>query len=202
MVGPRNPKSGPISSGATRRTAVGLILGAPLLGACSGDVARSFGQFTNPFSSEPAPGPSGPTQQPLAVGTGQVKVGLILPLSAAGNAGVAAQSMKNAAEMALAEFQSPNIQLLIKDDGGNPQGAQQATQQALDEGAEIILGPLFAVSVPAAAQLTRTRGVSMIAFSTDSSVAGRGVYLLSFLPESDVNRIIEYSAGTGKRSYA
>ena len=110
--------------------------------------------------------------------------------------------MKNAAEMALAEFQNPNIQLLIKDDAGNPQGAQQATQQALDEGAEIILGPLFAVSVPAAAQLTRTRGVSMIAFSTDSSVAGRGVYLLSFLPESDVNRIIEYSASTGKRSFA
>jgi ABC-type branched-subunit amino acid transport system substrate-binding protein len=110
--------------------------------------------------------------------------------------------MKNAAEMALAEFQNPNVQLLIKDDGGSPQGAQQGTQQALDEGAEIILGPLFAASVPATAQLTRTRGTSVIAFSTDSSVAGRGVYLLSFLPESDVNRIIDYAAGTGKRSFA
>ncbi len=58
------------------------------------------------------------------------------------------------------------------------------------------------LSVPAAAQLARTRGVPMIAFSTDSSVAGRGVYLLSFLPETDVNRIVEYSAGTGKRSFA
>jgi ABC-type branched-subunit amino acid transport system substrate-binding protein len=176
-----------------------LILGAPLLAACA-DVQQSLSSFSNPFSSQA--GPAGPPQQPLAVGNGQVKVGLILPLSAAGNAGVAAQSMKNAAEMALAEFQNPNIQLLIKDDGGNPQGAGQGTQQALDEGAEIILGPLFAVSVPATAQLTRTRGVSVIAFSTDSSVAGRGVYLLSFLPESDVNRIIEYSAGTGKRSFA
>src|SRR3954469_14895860 len=196
MPRPLDPKSP--AGGTTRRTAVGLILGAPLLGACSG-VQQSLSSFSNPFSSSE---PSGPPQQPPAVGSGQVKVGLILPLSAAGNAGVAAQSMKNAAEMALAEFQSPNVQLLVKDDAGNPQGAAQATQQALDEGAEIILGPLFAVSVPAAAQLTRARGVSMIAFSTDSSVAGRGVYLLSFLPESDVNRIIEYSAGTGKRSYA
>jgi ABC-type branched-subunit amino acid transport system substrate-binding protein len=207
MVGPRKPKdlpesppAQPPSSGATRRTAVGLILGAPLLGACAG-VQNSLSQFSNPFSSQSA-APSGPPQQPLAVGTGQVKVGLILPLSAAGNAGVAAQSMKNAAEMALAEFQNPNIQLLIKDDGGSPQGAQQGTQQALDEGAEIILGPLFALSVPATAQLTRARGVSVIAFSTDSSVAGRGVYLLSFLPESDVNRIIEYAASTGKKSFA
>jgi ABC-type branched-subunit amino acid transport system substrate-binding protein len=200
MVGPRDPKSQP--SGVTRRTVAGLVLGAPLLGACAG-VQQSLSSFSNPFSSNnPPPGPAGPAQQPLAVGNGQVKVGLILPLSAAGNAGVAAQSMKNAAEMALAEFQNPNIQLLIKDDNGTPPGAQQSTQQALDEGAEIILGPLFGVSVPAVAQLTRARGVSVIAFSTDSSVAGRGVYLLSFLPESDVNRIIEYSASIGKKSFA
>jgi ABC-type branched-subunit amino acid transport system substrate-binding protein len=204
MVAPFDPKA-PVSesqpSGATRRTAVGLILGAPLLGACSGDIARSFGQFSSPFSSQ-AQAPAGPPQQPLVAGNGQVKVGLLLPLSASGNASVAALSMKNSAEMALAEFQNPNIQLLIKDDGGNPQGAQQGTQQALDEGAEIILGPLFALSVPATAQLARTRGVSVIAFSTDSSITGRGVYLLSFLPESDVNRIVEYSAGIGKRSFA
>ena len=42
----------------------------------------------------------------------------------------------------------------------------------------------------------------MIAFSTDSSIAGRGVYLLSFLPESDVNRIVDYSASIGKKSFA
>jgi ABC-type branched-subunit amino acid transport system substrate-binding protein len=189
------PESQP--SGATRRTAVGLILGAPLLGACAG-----VQQSLNPFSSSQAPGPAGPPQQPLVAGNGQVKVGLVLPLSASGNAAVAALSMKNSAEMALAEFQNPNIQLLIKDDGGTPQGAQQSTQQALDEGAEIILGPLFALSVPATAQLARARGVPVIAFSTDSSVAGRGVYLLSFLPESDVNRIVEYSASIGKRSFA
>ena len=145
---------------------------------------------------------AGPQQQPLAVGTGQVKVGLLLPLSAAGNAGVAAQSMKNAAEMALAEFQNPNIQLLIKDDGGTPQGAQQGTQQAIEEGSGDHFGSAVRRSVPATAQLTRTRGISVIAFSTDSSVAGRGVYLLSFLPESDVNRIVDYAAGTGKRSFA
>lgn len=206
MVGPFNRKPGPPGSGApdprlsgaprgtSRRTALGLILGGPLLGACAG--------VSSPFGSSQPEGPAGPQQQPLAVGTGQVKVGLILPLSASGNAGVAAQSMKNAAEMALAEFQNPNIQLLIKDDGATPQGAQQVTQQALDEGSEIILGPLFAGSVPATAQLARTRGVSVIAFSTDSSVAGRGVYLLSFLPESDVNRIVDYSASIGKKSFA
>ena len=204
MVGPlqESPETvdresfGSKAPGATRRAAIGLALGAPLLSACS-SIQQSFSQFS---SSSPAP--AGPGQQATVAGSGQVKVGLILPLSASGNAGVAAQSMKNAAEMALAEFQNPNIQLLIKDDGGNPQGAAQGAQQALEEGAEIILGPLFALSVPSAAQVARTRSVSVIAFSTDSSIAGRGVFLLSFLPESDINRIVEYSASIGKKSFA
>ncbi|UGA43103.1 penicillin-binding protein activator [Bradyrhizobium quebecense] len=199
MAGPHHRTSPP--SGTTRRTALGLLVGAPLLSACSG-VQQSLSQFSSPFGGNQEAGPAGPPQQPQAVGTGQVKIGLILPLSASGNAGLAAQSMRNAAEMALAEFQNPNIQLLIKDDGGSAQGAAQGAQQALSEGAEIILGPLFAGSVPAVAQLTRPRGTSVIAFSTDSSVAGRGVYLLSFLPESDINRIVDYSAGIGKRSFA
>ncbi len=191
---------------ATRRTALGLMLGAPLLAGCAG-VQSTFSQITSNFPALPGqnpeqPQPAGPPQQPTAIGNGSVRVGLILPLSAAGNAGLAAQSMKNAAEMALAEFQNPNIQLLIKDDAGTPQGSQQGAQQAVDEGAEIILGPLFALSVPAAAQVARNRGISVIAFSTDSTVAGRGVFLLSFLPESDVNRIIDYAASTGKRSFA
>jgi ABC-type branched-subunit amino acid transport system substrate-binding protein len=198
-VGPHHPNSaasGSARQGLGRRAALGLLLGAPLLSACSG-VQQSF---NNPFGSSTEP--AGPPQQPAVAGNGQVKVGLILPLSASGNAGLAAQSMKSAAEMALAEFQNPNIQLLIKDDAGSPQGAQQGAQQACDEGAEIILGPLFAGSVPATAQVARARNISVIAFSTDSSVAGRGVYLLSFLPESDVNRIVDYSAGVGKRSFA
>jgi ABC-type branched-subunit amino acid transport system substrate-binding protein len=204
MQDPQKPKfeATGLHLNATRRTAIGLLLGAPLLSAC-GSVQQSFSQFSNPFSGpDTTAAPAGPAQQPTSIGNGQVKVGLILPLSASGNAGVAAQSMKNAADMALAEFHNPNIQLLVKDDGGSPQGAQQGAQQAVDEGAEILLGPLFALSVPSVAQVARPRSISVIAFSTDSSIAGRGVYLLSFLPESDVSRIVEYSASIGKKSFA
>jgi branched-chain amino acid transport system substrate-binding protein len=150
----------------------------------------------------PSSSPSAPSQPAANIGTGQVKVGLILPLSGNGNAGVAAQSMRNAAEMALAEFNSPDIELLVKDDGGSAAGAQQAAQQALDEGAEIILGPLFALTVGPVAQIARARNIPVIAFSTDANVAARGVYLLSFLPESDVDRIVSYAATQGRRSFA
>jgi ABC-type branched-subunit amino acid transport system substrate-binding protein len=104
--------------------------------------------------------------------------------------------------MAIAEFKNPNIQLLVKDDGGTPQGAQAAAQQAIAEGAEIIIGPLFAEAVRAVGGVARQRGIPVIAFSTDVSVATRGVYLLSFLPETDVKRIVEYAVSRGKRSFA
>jgi hypothetical protein len=110
--------------------------------------------------------------------------------------------MRNAAEMALAEFNSPDVQLIVKDDGGTAAGAQQAAQQALDEGSEIILGPLFALTVGPVGQLARSRNIPVIAFSTDANVATHGVYLLSFLPETDVDRIIGYATSQGKRAFA
>ena len=72
----------------------------------------------------------------------------------------------------------------------------------LDEGAELILGPLFAQAVSIVGQMARSRNIPIIAFSTDANVATRGVYLLSFLPETDVARIVQYAASTGKHSYA
>ena len=181
-----------------RRSLAGLVaVAGVMLAGCSG--SSSY------FSSTPLAQAQPPAMPPVpetTLGTGQVKVALILPLSAAGNAGIAGQAMRNAADMALAEFKAPNIQLLVKDDGGSGDGARLAAQQALDEGAEIILGPLFAQSVGVVGQVARSRNIPVIAFSTDANVASRGVYLLSFLPESDVSRIVQYATSNGKRSFA
>jgi len=174
------------------RTTLSIAATAMVLAACT----------TQLGGGAPTPQPGEQAAANASVGEGQVRVALVLPLSAQGNAGVAAQSMKNAAEMALAEFKSPNIQLLVKDDGGTPQGAQAGAQQAISEGAEIIIGPLFAQSVSAVGQVARARNIPVIAFSTDASVAARGVYLLSFLPETDVHRIVDFAIARGKRSFA
>ncbi len=173
------------------RLGLSVVATGLLVAACTTQLG---GGGTAPPAGEPAVA--------AQAADGRVRIALILPLTAQGNAGLAAQSMKNAAEMALAEFKASNVQLLVKDDGGSPQGAQSAAQQAISEGAEIIVGPLFAQSVSAAGQVARSRNIPVIAFSTDASVAARGVYLLSFLPETDVRRIVSYAASRGKRSFA
>jgi branched-chain amino acid transport system substrate-binding protein len=178
----------------TRRRAIAGLL------ATAGTLIAGCSQSLQSLSSASSP-QSAQAPQSATIGGGQVKAGLILPLSAPGNAGVASQAMRNAAEMAIAEFNNPNIALLVKDDGGTAEAARLGAQQAIEEGAEIILGPLFAQSVGFVGQVARARNVPVIAFSTDANVASNGVYLLSFLPESDVDRIVQYAASTGKRSY-
>jgi ABC-type branched-subunit amino acid transport system substrate-binding protein len=136
------------------------------------------------------------------IGTGGVRVGLLLPLASAdGNASIGTV-FKNAAALALQNFPNADVQLLVKDTGGTTEGGRAAAQAAIAEGAELILGPVFSAAVAGAAQAARASGVPVIAFSTDTSVAARGVYLLSFLPENDVKRIIGYANSQQKSSYA
>ncbi|MGU3495539.1 penicillin-binding protein activator [Xanthobacteraceae bacterium A53D] len=170
----------------------GSVSALSVLAACAGGEP--------PSSSMPQGAPTGPvTGQPLP-GSGPV-VAMLLPLGAQGNAALVGQALKNAAELAMAEMGQAPFQLVIKDDGGTSQGARAAAEQAINEGARLILGPLFAHAVGAAAQVARPRGIPIVAFSTDTNVAGNGVYLMSFLPQTDVDRIIRYTAGEGKRSF-
>jgi len=182
----------------TRVVALPLLLAGSVLAGCS--TSLPGGMFGKEESApiETQPGNAGIQSAPLAGPA--TRVALVLPLGAGGNAGSVALSMKNAADLALAEFGATSIQLIVKDDRGSPQTARAEVQAAIQEGAEIVLGPLFSPAVAAAGPVAKQANVPMIAFSTDTNVATQGVYLLSFLPESDVDRIVSYSAQAGKRS--
>ncbi|MBO6508673.1 MAG: penicillin-binding protein activator [Roseibium sp.] len=147
-----------------------------------------------------------PGEQPLTtgevIGTGGVRVGLLLPLSSKGGSTSIGTVFKNSATLALQSFPSADVQLLVKDTGGTAEGGRAAAQAAIAEGAELILGPIFSPAVSGAGTAARATGVPVIAFSTDTSVAARNVYLLSFLPEGDVKRIIGYANSQQKSSYA
>ncbi len=165
---------------------------ASMLAACG-----SFGGFGNLGVGGPRTVADGET-----FGSGGARVALLLPRSASGNAGQTGRAFRNAAELAMRDFPSAGIQVTVYDTKGTPAGAQGAVSAALAAGAEIILGPVFSGEVAAIAPQARGAGVPVVAFSSDASVAGPGIYLLSFLPADDVNRIISYSAGQGRRSFA
>jgi branched-chain amino acid transport system substrate-binding protein len=131
-----------------------------------------------------------------------VKVALLLPMSRQGEAGKVATDLKQAGELALFELNKPGLTIVTKDTGAGPESAAAAAAQALAEGAEVIIGPLFANDVTAVAPLARQANVPMVSFSTDRKVAGNGVYLLSFLVDDEVARIVGYAVRMGKRQIA
>jgi len=180
-------------------------MGCCVLAALYGCSNTGLGPSTR--ADEPLNAPVTPVQSSSlagasVIGSGPVKVGLILPLTQGAGQSAVGQSMRNAAELALSEAGSSDITLLVKDDRSTPEGARESTRAAIGEGAELILGPLFAGDVRAAAEVAHGAGKPVIAYSTDMSVTTKGVYLLSFLVESYVDRIVDYAASRGKKSIA
>ena len=171
---------------ATLRLAFAALGLALLASACGGGSGGGFS----------GPGPA------ITGAGGAVKVAVLLPITGSGSTPAVAKALKQAAELALFDFDNPNIALIPKDTKGSPEGARLAAESALQEGAELIIGPLFAQEVTAAAPVARQGGVPMIAFSSDEKVAGDGVYLLSFLAGRDVPRIVSFALSRGKRNFA
>ena len=141
--------------------------------------------------------PEGPAQPPLQVeeAPAEIRVGLLLPLS--GPAASLGQDMLNAAQMALFDVGDNDLVLLPRDTGGSATGSRAAARQVIDEGAEVILGPLFSQAVEAVGPVARQADVRVLAFSNVASVAEEGTFLLGFRPEEQVTRVARYALDQG-----
>jgi ABC-type branched-subunit amino acid transport system substrate-binding protein len=182
--------------------AVGLAL---LLGACNSTGFGNFGE--NAAAPTPQIDQATPLAQPAATvgqtyGTGPVRVGMLLPLTQNGNPSAIGQALLNAAQMAIGDGGAGDITLMVLDDRSSPDAAASAAEAEVKAGAQIILGPLFAASVRQVAVVAKSANVPVIAFSTDATTASDGVYLLSFLVESYVDRIVDFAVAKGKKSFA
>ena len=131
------------------------------------------------------------------------RMALLLPFSAkSSRLREEADSMLKAAELAVFNREDSDVLLMALDTRGTADGARSATRSAIKSGADVILGPILAGSVKASAREARRSKTPLIAFSTDQTVAGNGTYLLSFPPEAEVKRIVDYIATTGTTRFA
>ncbi|MGH6945626.1 MAG: penicillin-binding protein activator [Geminicoccaceae bacterium] len=122
-------------------------------------------------------------------------MGLLLPLS--GPAADLGEDMLAAAEMALFDVGDNPLVLLPRDTAGTPQGARQAAEQVIADGAEVILGPLFSQAVGAVSPVAQAANLRVLAFSNVASATTEGTYLLGFRPEEQVSRVVRYALGQG-----
>lgn len=130
----------------------------------------------------------------------EVRVGLLLPLT--GPAADLGEDMLSAAQMALFDAGPNSMVLLPRDTRGSAEGAALAARELLDEGAEVLIGPLFSQAVKAVTPIAQAADVRVIAFSNVASVADEGTYLLGFRPEEQVDRAVQYALDQGIETFA
>ncbi len=157
-----------------------LILSALWLTACQ------------PVGLSPATGPG-------INSDGPVPVALLVPRGS-GNSGdaVLAQSLENAARLAIQDLQGVAIDLRVYDTAAAPAQASSAAIQAADDGARIILGPVYAETANAAAVAVAPRGINVLSFSNNTTIAGGNLFVLGQTFQNTANRLVGYAASQGK----
>ncbi|MBT5779299.1 MAG: penicillin-binding protein activator [Rhodospirillaceae bacterium] len=132
--------------------------------------------------------------------TAPVKVGLLLPLTGAlAREGAA---LLDAAQLALFDVADQRFILQPRDTGGTAAGALRAAEGLLADGAALLLGPLLSEEVSAVTPVARVAGVNVVAFSTDTEVAGDGVYLLGHTSRQQIARLVGFAYENGLRRFA
>lgn len=135
-----------------------------------------------------------------SINTGKpVPVALLVP-GGSGSQGdaVIAQSLENAARLAIADLEGVKIDLRVYNTAGNSQGASTAAANAVADGAKIILGPLYAQAANAAGLAAASRNVNVLAFSNNTAIAGGNVFVLGNTFDNTASRLVRYAARSGK----
>jgi ABC-type branched-subunit amino acid transport system substrate-binding protein len=141
------------------------------------------------------------TAQGPAIDTSEpVPVALLVP-AGSGQAGdeLLARSLQNAARLAIADLGNVRVDLRIYNTAGQPGQAQAMAIKAADEGAKIVLGPVFAQEANAAGVALAGRGINVLSFSNNTDIAGGNVFVLGPTFQNTANRLASYAVRQGKR---
>lgn len=149
---------------------------------------------------------------PVALGTGSgngqaintrdtVAVALLIP-GASSDAGdsILAKSLENAARLAISDLDGVRIDLRVYNTGSSPAQAAEVATLAVNEGARILLGPVFAESANAAAVAVANRNVNVLSFSNNTSIAGGNLFVLGNTFANTANRLVQYSTRQGRNN--
>ena len=146
--------------------------------------------------------PNANTGRQIDVGE-PIEVALLVPGGSAQESdNQLARNFENAARLAIADLQGAEIDLRVYNTaGGNPQQAAIAATQAVNDGAKIIIGPLFGEAANAAGVAVAARNVNVLTFSNNTAFAGGNVFLLGATFDNTAQRLVRYANGRGIARY-
>ena len=166
-----------------------VVAMAMLVAACQTVVPK--GPPTTPTS------PEGPVTPGLPTDTQRHRIALLVPQT--GPHADVGEVLANATMMAILDSNTDKLRITTYDTGA---GAAAAARRAVADGNKLILGPLLAEDVSAVGPIARAAGVPIISFSNDTAVAGNGVYLLGYVPNQSVTRVVQFARSKGLNRFS
>lgn len=132
-----------------------------------------------------------------------IQVALLVPGgSGAGTDSLLAANLENAARLAISDLEGVKIDLRVYNTGADPLRAASVATQAVTEGANIILGPLFGEAANAAGVAVSSANVNVLTFSNNTTIAGGNVFVLGSTFQNTASRLVGYAGRQGIRRYA
>lgn len=168
------------------------LLLAVSLSACAPVVNSQSGQASSRYVPPPAPAPVEVSQPASGAAT---KVALLLPLS--GPQAALGQGLLNAAQLAIYDVGDESFALLPEDTQGTPAGATTAAQQAIRDGAQLFIGPVFGPEVQAIRTVARSSNIPTLALTNNEDIADNFTYVMGLSPQDQVGRVLGYAKKQG-----
>ncbi|MEY5038929.1 MAG: hypothetical protein RL472_2035 [Pseudomonadota bacterium] len=132
-------------------------------------------------------------------GSGKVQVALLVPAgSGQASDALLAKSLENAARLAIADLSNVEVDLRVYETAGSPTQAAAQAQRAVTEGAQVILGPVFAQEANAAGVAVAASGVNVLSFSNNPDIAGNNVFVLGPTFDNTAQRLAAFAVKQGK----
>lgn len=151
---------------------------------------------------DPAAFPSGDTGQRIDTSR-PVQVALLVPGGSAREGdNTVARSLENAARLALADLGGASIDLRVYNTAGQAAQAAAVATEAVNDGASIILGPVFAAEANAAGAAVAGRNVNVLSFSNNAGIAGGNVFVLGLTFDNIADRLVSHAVAQGRGNIA
>ena len=131
---------------------------------------------------------------------GQLKVGVLLPLT--GKASGIGLGMQNSMFMALDDLKNNKLVLKFYDTQSTEEGAAISADKAIEEGAQMILGPLMSNEVRGASEVASSYDIPIVSFTTSPQVLKKGVYSMGLLNGEQVDNILSYAVSQNRKKIA
>ncbi len=130
----------------------------------------------------------------------KIKIGVMLPLS--GEHSEIGNLILNAMEMAIFQNAESKLEFHVKDTEAKPDKAKEVLSELIDEGINIVIGPLFSKTLAALQAQVTSNNISVFALTNNINLKNKGIWIFGVDPQAQTEKVLQYALDKGSKNIA